>query len=171
MTEESSLRNPSVSHNHNGADTITPAPIPEHEPLAANGTLAEAQAGITSNGTTQVRSPLVVSPTTLTQFIDHSHRAMLILKASLSGPQLLMRSHVLKEKQQGMGLYSISNVLYSYLMNHSLEDSGMNLTIRDQPIFEDESQAKKAMDDMANTLRMVGRPNIHPISMKTDQAM
>lgn len=31
----------------------------------------------------------------------------------------------------------------------------MNLTIRDQPIFEDESQAKKAMDDMANTLRMV----------------
>lgn len=38
---------------------------------------------------------------------------------------------------------------------HSLDDSGMNLTIRDQPIFEDESQAKKAMDDMANTLRMV----------------
>lgn len=32
----------------------------------------------------------------------------------------------------------------------------MNLTIRDQPIFEDESQAKQAMDDMANTLRMVG---------------
>lgn len=35
-----------------------------------------------------------------------------------------------------------------------LEDSGMNLTIRDQPIFEDESQAKQAMDDMANTLRL-----------------
>ncbi|KAK5796404.1 hypothetical protein VI817_005689 [Penicillium citrinum] len=34
------------------------------------------------------------------------------------------------------------------------EDSGMNLTIRDQPIFEDESQAQQAMDDMANTLRM-----------------
>lgn len=31
----------------------------------------------------------------------------------------------------------------------------MNLTIRDQPIFEDESQAKQAMDDMANTLRLV----------------
>lgn len=31
----------------------------------------------------------------------------------------------------------------------------MNLTIRDQPIFEDESQAKQAMDDMANTLRQV----------------
>ena len=78
---------------------------------------------------------------------------------------------MLKEKLQGMGFYSISNVLYSYWMNHSLEDSGMNLTIRDQPIFEDESQAKKAMDDMANTLRMVGLPNIHPISIKTDQAM
>lgn len=38
---------------------------------------------------------------------------------------------------------------------HSLDESGMNLTIRDQPIFEDESQAKQAMDEMANTLRMV----------------
>ncbi|OJJ35125.1 hypothetical protein ASPWEDRAFT_40290 [Aspergillus wentii DTO 134E9] len=35
-----------------------------------------------------------------------------------------------------------------------LEESGMNLTIRDQPIFEDEDQAKQAMDDMASTLRM-----------------
>ncbi|OJJ73550.1 hypothetical protein ASPBRDRAFT_53717 [Aspergillus brasiliensis CBS 101740] len=35
-----------------------------------------------------------------------------------------------------------------------LEESGMNLTIRDQPIFEDEDQAKQAMDDMANQLRM-----------------
>lgn len=171
MTEESSLRNPSVSHDHNGIDTITPAPIPEHEPLAANGTLAEAQAGITSNGTAQVRSPSVMPPTTLTQFIHHSHRPMLILKASLSGLQLLMRSLGLREKRQGMRFYSIINVLYSYLMKHSLEDSGMNLTIRDQPIFEDESQAKQAMDDMANTLRMVGLPNILPISIKTDQAM
>ncbi|KAJ5753136.1 hypothetical protein N7520_010053 [Penicillium odoratum] len=35
-----------------------------------------------------------------------------------------------------------------------VDDSGLNLTIRDQPIFEDESQAKQAMDDMANTLRL-----------------
>ncbi|KAJ5711327.1 hypothetical protein N7488_005483 [Penicillium malachiteum] len=35
-----------------------------------------------------------------------------------------------------------------------LDESGMNLTIRDQPIFEDESQARQAMDDMANTLRL-----------------
>ncbi|KAJ5975662.1 hypothetical protein N7481_009369 [Penicillium waksmanii] len=34
------------------------------------------------------------------------------------------------------------------------DDSGVNLTIRDQPIFEDENQAQRAMDDMANTLRM-----------------
>lgn len=31
----------------------------------------------------------------------------------------------------------------------------MNLTIRDQPIFEDENQAKQAMDEMANQLRLV----------------
>ncbi|PYI21615.1 hypothetical protein BO99DRAFT_71779 [Aspergillus violaceofuscus CBS 115571] len=35
-----------------------------------------------------------------------------------------------------------------------LEESGINLTIRDQPIFEDEDQAKQAMDDMANQLRL-----------------
>ncbi|KAJ5917382.1 hypothetical protein N7466_010936 [Penicillium verhagenii] len=35
-----------------------------------------------------------------------------------------------------------------------LDESGMNLTIRDQPIFEDENQAKQAMDEMANTLRL-----------------
>lgn len=33
----------------------------------------------------------------------------------------------------------------------------MNLTIRDQPIHEDEEQAKQAMDDIANTLRMVNK--------------
>lgn len=36
-----------------------------------------------------------------------------------------------------------------------MEEAGINLTIRDQPIFEDEDQAKQAMDDMANQLRMV----------------
>ena len=36
-----------------------------------------------------------------------------------------------------------------------MDESALNLTIRDQPIFEDESQAKQAMDDMANTLRLV----------------
>ncbi|KAI9040857.1 uncharacterized protein KD926_007665 [Aspergillus affinis] len=35
-----------------------------------------------------------------------------------------------------------------------IEESGMNLTIRDQPIFEDEDQAKQAMDDMASQLRI-----------------
>lgn len=39
---------------------------------------------------------------------------------------------------------------------YSGDESGLNLTIRDQPIFEDEDQAKQAMDDMANTLRLVG---------------
>ncbi|KAG2415172.1 hypothetical protein HFD88_006363 [Aspergillus terreus] len=35
-----------------------------------------------------------------------------------------------------------------------MEEPSINLTIRDQPIFEDEDQAKQAMDDMANQLRM-----------------
>ncbi|KAH8698561.1 Muniscin C-terminal mu homology domain-containing protein [Talaromyces proteolyticus] len=37
-----------------------------------------------------------------------------------------------------------------------LEESGLNLKIRDEPIHEDEGRAKQAMDDMANTLRMQG---------------
>lgn len=37
----------------------------------------------------------------------------------------------------------------------------MNLTIRDQPIFEDENQAKQAMDEIANTLRLVRRAVRH----------
>ncbi|KAJ5247415.1 hypothetical protein N7468_002398 [Penicillium chermesinum] len=42
----------------------------------------------------------------------------------------------------------------------SLDDSGMNLTIRDKPILEDESQAKQAMDDMANALRLQAQSNV-----------
>jgi hypothetical protein len=38
---------------------------------------------------------------------------------------------------------------------NSLEEPSINLTIRDQPIFEDEDQAKQAMDEMANQLRLV----------------
>jgi hypothetical protein len=38
---------------------------------------------------------------------------------------------------------------------YRLDEHGMNLTIRDQPIFEDENQAKQAMDEMANQLRLV----------------
>ena len=38
------------------------------------------------------------------------------------------------------------------------DELARNLTIRDQPIPEDESAAKKAMDDMANQLRMQSQP-------------
>lgn len=41
------------------------------------------------------------------------------------------------------------------IIYRSMDEQAMNLTIREQPIFEDESQAKQAMDDMANTLRLV----------------
>lgn len=55
-------------------------------------------------------------------------------------------------------MYSIKQTesqLLTDMVSCSLDEAAMNLTIRDQPIFEDESQAKQAMDDMANTLRMV----------------
>lgn len=39
--------------------------------------------------------------------------------------------------------------------NRENEDALRSLTIRDQPIQEDESAAKQAMDDMANQLRLV----------------
>lgn len=55
-------------------------------------------------------------------------------------------------------MYSINQPerqLLTGMVNCSLDEAAMNLTIRDQPIFEDESQAKQAMDEMANTLRMV----------------
>ncbi|KAJ5167088.1 uncharacterized protein N7482_005869 [Penicillium canariense] len=115
FTEDSSIRNPSVSQDHNVTDTITPAPISQPEPSTANGTSPEAQAGLISNGTGQ---PHVDSEgfTERPSTVDEITRA----------------------QREASGL----------------DESGMNLTIRDQPIFEDESQAKKAMDDMANTLRM-----------------
>ncbi|EED21492.1 conserved hypothetical protein [Talaromyces stipitatus ATCC 10500] len=37
-----------------------------------------------------------------------------------------------------------------------LEDTGLNLTIRDQPIQEDETQAQQALNETANALRMQG---------------
>ncbi|KAJ5833871.1 hypothetical protein N7474_002182 [Penicillium riverlandense] len=49
-----------------------------------------------------------------------------------------------------------------------LDEAAMNLTIRDQPIFEDESQAKQAMDEMANTLRMGIRRNAGTIRGRRD---
>jgi len=55
FTEESA-RNPSVSQDHTATDAITPAPVSQPEPIATNGTTANAQAGFTSNGTGQVCS-------------------------------------------------------------------------------------------------------------------
>ncbi|KAF9886300.1 hypothetical protein FE257_011559 [Aspergillus nanangensis] len=49
---------------------------------------------------------------------------------------------------------SIDDITRAQREAAGLEESGMNLTIRDQPIFEDEDQAKQAMDDMANQLRL-----------------
>lgn len=43
------------------------------------------------------------------------------------------------------------------LQTISTEEPGLNLTIRDQPIEEDESEAKMALNEVANTLRLVSR--------------
>lgn len=43
--------------------------------------------------------------------------------------------------------------------NYELEDSSRNLTIRDQPIQEDASEAQLAMDNMANQLRLQAQNN------------
>ena len=39
-----------------------------------------------------------------------------------------------------------------------MEDTGINLTIRDKPIQEDAGQAQQALSEMANTLRIVRLP-------------
>ena len=68
-----------------------------------------------------------------------------------------MKSLELRERRQGtFQLNSIArdNSAANHIFR-SLDEQGMNLTIREQPIFEDEGQAKQAMDEMANTLRMV----------------
>ncbi|KAJ5793729.1 Fps/Fes/Fer/CIP4 homology [Penicillium paradoxum] len=114
FTDQSSLRNPSVSQDRAGLETTTS--IPEAHPEApTNGAISEVQAGFTNNHASQ---PHVDSEgfTERPATIDEITRA----------------------QNEASGL----------------DESGMNLTIRDQPIFEDESQAKQAMDDMANTLRM-----------------
>lgn len=51
----------------------------------------------------------------------------------------------------------LSNFTYLTSANRA-EESGLNLTIREKPIQEDESEANLAMHEMANTLRMVSQP-------------
>lgn len=45
--------------------------------------------------------------------------------------------------------------LQSLIVYNRLEESGLNLKIRDQPIQEDENEAQQAINEMANTLRLV----------------
>ncbi|KAJ5493808.1 Fps/Fes/Fer/CIP4 homology [Penicillium fimorum] len=112
FTDQSSLRNPSVSQDRNGLDTATA--IPETHPENPRNGAASEGLGLNND---HVNPPQVDSEgfTQRPATIDEITRA---------------------QNEAG------------------LDESGMNLTIRDQPIFEDESQAKRAMDDMANTLRM-----------------
>ncbi|CAP92332.1 Pc13g12630 [Penicillium rubens Wisconsin 54-1255] len=115
FTDQSSLRNPSVSQDRSGVDAAATMPE-EHPETPRNGAAPEAP-GLANNHVSQVDSEgFTQRPAT----IDEITRA----------------------QNEAAGL----------------DESGMNLTIRDQPIFEDESQAKQAMDEMANTLRMRAPP-------------
>ncbi|OQE18188.1 hypothetical protein PENFLA_c022G01258 [Penicillium flavigenum] len=117
FTDQSSLRNPSVSQDRSGLAAAATMPE-EHPETPRNGAAPEAP-GLANN---HVSQPQVDSEgfTQRPATIDEITRA----------------------QNEAAGL----------------DESGMNLTIRDQPIFEDESQAKQAMDDMANTLRMRAPP-------------
>ncbi|KAF7717472.1 Uncharacterized protein PECH_000479 [Penicillium ucsense] len=123
LTEESSLRNESVSHDNDAHGAPAPAPAPA--PVPAPGFQQEISA---SNENT-LRA-------------DERPASNGISKPTVD-------SEGFTERPQ-----SVDEITRAQREASALEDSGVNLTIRDQPIFEDESQARKAMDDMANTLRM-----------------
>ncbi|KAJ5826754.1 Fps/Fes/Fer/CIP4 homology [Penicillium robsamsonii] len=113
FTDQSSLRNPSVSQDRNGLDTA--APIPEEHPENSRNGVAPEGLGLTN---------------------DHVNPPQVDSEGFTQRPATI--DEITRAQNEAAGL----------------DESGMNLTIRDQPIFEDESQAKRAMDDMANTLRM-----------------
>ena len=66
-----------------------------------------------------------------------------------------MRSRKLRGMPGIFIMYQEQTKAQQLIIYRSMDEQAMNLTIREQPIFEDESQAKQAMDDMANTLRLV----------------
>ncbi|OQE41339.1 hypothetical protein PENCOP_c005G07377 [Penicillium coprophilum] len=113
FTDQSSLRNPSVSHDRTGLDTA--AAIPEAQPENATNGAAPEGLGLTN---------------------DHVNPPRVDSEGFTQRPATI--DEITRAQNEAAGL----------------DEYGMNLTIRDQPIFEDESQAKRAMDDMANTLRM-----------------
>ncbi|KXG49398.1 Fps/Fes/Fer/CIP4 homology [Penicillium griseofulvum] len=113
FTDQSSLRNPSVSHDRTGLDTV--ATIPEAHPETIRNGVAPESLELTNN---------------------HANQPQVDSEGYTQRPGTV--DEITRAQNEAAGL----------------DESGMNLTIRDQPIFEDESQAKQAMDNMANTLRM-----------------
>ena len=80
----------------------------------------------------------------------------MIPKVSQSDHKLSMKSRRLRGMRPGIFIvYQKQTKTQQLIIYRSMDEQAMNLTIREQPIFEDESQAKQAMDDMANTLRLV----------------
>ncbi|KAJ5091481.1 hypothetical protein NUU61_006351 [Penicillium alfredii] len=114
LTEEDSMRNPSVSQDRNAPETVAPIPA--------------AQIDSTPNGASPEPSTRLASGDVNQRHVDsegYSERPSTI-------------DEITRAQREAAGL----------------DESNVNLTIRDQPIFEDETQAQQAMNDMANTLRL-----------------
>ncbi|KAL1969485.1 hypothetical protein VTN77DRAFT_8923 [Rasamsonia byssochlamydoides] len=108
-----------------GIDSITTPPDLRHESRGRDDIAPVPETPVTMNGTTA----------------DHEHTE--------SSAQPQTDSEGYSERPQ-----TIDEITRVQREAAGLEESGLNLTIRDQPIQEDEGQAKQAMDDMANTLRL-----------------
>ncbi|KAE8366102.1 Muniscin C-terminal mu homology domain-containing protein [Aspergillus caelatus] len=120
-----------TQENHNEATRI-PSETNDHE---GHGTMASIPAAqsvpTTANGTTAPEPPAETGFA-----ISDSNQPRVDSEGFSEPPQTI--DEITRAQREAAGM----------------EEAGINLTIRDQPIFEDEDQAKQAMDDMANQLRL-----------------
>ena len=102
LTEDEPARNPSASQDRTAAETITPVPIAQPEPAAANGASPEIQAGLVTNNSTAQVCLLEIG---IRRPTDSLTSSMSMQTGSPSVPRLWMRLHALREKQQGMAKF------------------------------------------------------------------
>ncbi|KAG0154864.1 hypothetical protein PDIDSM_435 [Penicillium digitatum] len=135
-TDRSSLRDSSVSQDHAGLDIA--ATVSEAHPERPRNGAASASLESANNRVDQVNYQPAIQNLQMQQPLTVlSH-----LQPHVDSEGFTQRPATIDEITRAQNEAA------------GLDESGLNLTIRDQPIFEDESQAKQAMDDMANTLRM-----------------
>lgn len=122
-----------TTHESHNEVTRIPSETRDHEGHGAMASIPTAQSPpTTANGVTSPESP---GETGLA--ISESNQPRVDSEGFSEPPQTIDEiTRAQREEASGM------------------EEPSINLTIRDQPIFEDEDQAKQAMDDMANQLRL-----------------